>query len=207
MGRWGKKERTRATRTTFQPSIVKRPFRHPIERQRNYYKEHFYGPLRICVIHNLYALPLGRERRNIIFRIMPRFPELEKKLLPPPSSSSSLNSHTGCKKKSSQFLTKYFGFSSALKCWGMSFLGAVQNKAFTNHTLKTVKVDSHITCRLECLGEYGCLSINFVKSQEGDGDCELNSSEDSQHPEDLEEREGTIYYSSEVGINSSTMTF
>ena len=81
----------------------------------------------------------------------------------------------------------------------MRFLGAVPNKALTNHTLKRVKVDNHITCQLECLGEHGCLSINFVKRQEGDGDCELNSSEDSQHPGNLEEQEGTIYYSSQVG--------
>ena len=82
----------------------------------------------------------------------------------------------------------------------MRMLEAVPNKAMnSNHTIKSLKAKTHTICKLDCIEVFGCLSINFVKRQEDeDGDCELNDSEDSQHPEDMEERGETIYYSSQV---------
>ena len=76
---------------------------------------------------------------------------------------------------------------------------AVPNRALnSNHTIKSLKAKTHTDCKLDCIENFGCLSINFVKRQGQDADCELNDSEDSQHPEDMEDRENTTFYATEV---------
>ena len=83
------------------------------------------------------------------------------------------------------------------KCHQTRFL-IFYNIALKNHVIRRLQLPTHLQCRAACSAQHGCLSFNFTPRQEGDGDCELNDSEDSQHPEDLEQRDGNKYYASQV---------
>ena len=72
------------------------------------------------------------------------------------------------------------------------------NQVFKNHSIRRLKTETHQYCHWECFEQSGCLSFNFTPRQDEDGDCELNNSEDSQHPGDLEQQHGTNYYASQV---------
>ena len=72
------------------------------------------------------------------------------------------------------------------------------NQVFKNHVIRRLKTETHQYCHWECFEQSGCLSFNFTPRQDEDGDCELNNSEDSQHPGDLEQQHGTNYYASQV---------
>ena len=92
------------------------------------------------------------------------------------------------------------------KCQQVTRFLISHNIALKNHVIRRLQLPTHLQCRAACSAQHGCLSFNFTPRQEGDGDCELNDSEDSQHPEDLEQRDGNKYYASQVKREEKTDT-
>ncbi|XP_031569775.1 uncharacterized protein LOC116304216 [Actinia tenebrosa] len=84
----------------------------------------------------------------------------------------------------------------ATVCKTMSLLPEKSGSYLRNHAIRTLTVSSQSMCRITCyLSDKQCLSYNFHQSS---GTCEINDSDEFQHPEDLIPSHGHVYRGTKV---------
>ena len=96
-----------------------------------------------------------------------------------------------------------------------TFLGQCRNLRFTsapvhgyrlnNHVIRTISVMNEDFCELQCYMEPNCVSYNFNKRKEENGQhkCDLNnatSEHDNEHSGDLTKNENYVYRGAEVSM-------
>ena len=65
----------------------------------------------------------------------------------------------------------------------------------SNHTIKSIYVDSPTDCALECTAILKCKSFNFKVIESVENNCELNdATRTSSYPSDYKETTGLVYY-------------
>ena len=84
----------------------------------------------------------------------------------------------------------------------------MEDHTLTGHVFKSMVIQDSSACDVNCFVENDCVSFNVKPLQNGDYLCELSSSCDVVHPEDLKEEQGTVYTSFEVKAqNRVTLLF
>ncbi|XP_078348495.1 fibrinogen-like protein A [Oculina patagonica] len=78
-------------------------------------------------------------------------------------------------------------------CRTLEFKTTAEGRALLGHVVKSYLVNSQDDCELKCYMEDECVSINFGPGDSGAFVCELSDSDHDLHPEDLKQRNGTIY--------------
>ena len=84
-------------------------------------------------------------------------------------------------------------------CRQLAFNAPITGKILVGHVINTAKVIDLRHCQLLCLMEADCKSLNMAGvNSEGKAICELNQSDDIQHPENLIPFAGGSYHGTEV---------
>ena len=78
-------------------------------------------------------------------------------------------------------------------CRVLNFFHHFTGKALKGHAIRNIPTPNCELCQIECLSENRCLSYNCRGVS-----CELNSADHIEHPEDLENEEGSDYHAAEV---------
>ncbi|XP_031571518.1 uncharacterized protein LOC116305691 [Actinia tenebrosa] len=77
------------------------------------------------------------------------------------------------------------------ECKTVAFLPEDKGSYLKNHTKETVTTDTQTICRIQCYLSNHCVSYNYHQRT---GTCEINDSDNFQHPGDLIRRDGYVYH-------------
>lgn len=78
-------------------------------------------------------------------------------------------------------------------CRTLKFTLPIDGQALENHVIKNISLESQDVCQMACYLDNACLSYNFGRLQNESYVCQLSDSDDYQHPNDLQQREGFVY--------------
>ena len=90
------------------------------------------------------------------------------------------------------------------QCRNLRFTSApIHGYRLNNHVIRTIDVMNEDFCRLQCYMEPNCVSYNFIKKEEANGQhkCDLNNASyehDNEHSGDLMKNENYVYRGAEV---------
>ena len=87
------------------------------------------------------------------------------------------------------------GPHSADHCRDLNFVYHIVGKALKGHLIRNISTPNCELCQIECFMERRCVSYNCRGELNS---CELNSADHIDHPEDLEDEEGSDYHAAEV---------
>ncbi len=106
-------------------------------------------------------------------------------------------------------------------CQILPFPGQCRNLRFTsahihgfwlkNHVIRTIGVISEDICEWQCYLEPNCVSYNYKKKEEANGEhkCDLNNAtyeHDNEHAGDLAKNRNFVYRGAEVNFHSRTLS-
>ena len=88
-------------------------------------------------------------------------------------------------------------------CRSLMFLKSFGGHALQRHVFKeiylTMEIKPYSDCKNRCLMENSCVSVNIgPPDKNGRRVCQLSDSDHTQHPDDLNPREGYLYWASKV---------
>ena len=88
-------------------------------------------------------------------------------------------------------------------CRSLMFLKSFGGHALQRHVFKeiylTMGIKPYSDCKNRCLMENSCVSVNIgPPDKNGLRVCQLSDSDHTQHPDDLNPREGYLYWASKV---------
>jgi hypothetical protein len=81
------------------------------------------------------------------------------------------------------------------ECKTMDFLQQVADGYLRNHIIQSFSTETQSLCRVKCYLSNLCLSYNY---NENNGTCDINDSDQIQHPDDLIVKAGFLHVSTEV---------
>ncbi|XP_031570608.1 neurogenic locus Notch protein-like, partial [Actinia tenebrosa] len=92
--------------------------------------------------------------------------------------------------------------AAAEGCKGMTFKDTFEGKALKNHVIKTEQATNDAHCESKCFIDDRCIAYSFGKDKDNQKQmCELSESDHVMHPDDLVDREDTIYRRAENNCN------
>ena len=101
-------------------------------------------------------------------------------------------------------------FHSSGQCRTLRFtIDPIHGYRLKNHVIRTIDVNNEDICQLQCYLEPNCVSYNFNKKEEENGQhqCDLNNAtyeHDNEHSGDLSKNENYVHRGAEVNIKSVT---
>ena len=153
------------------------------------------------ILHNVSA--------KEICRIMVCFVEAQKLKIDYTVSKHKLKSCIlGTQETSSDMQLKSIFLSTLDACRQLAFNAPITDKILVGHVINTAKVIDVRHCRVLCYMEADCKSFNMAGvNSEGKAICELNQSDDIQHPKNLIPFPGGSYHGTEVFLSKCYFLF
>ncbi|XP_078373690.1 uncharacterized protein LOC144657247 isoform X3 [Oculina patagonica] len=87
------------------------------------------------------------------------------------------------------------GVLSEEDCRQVEINPSIEDHTFVGHVFKSILIQDSSACQVNCFIEDDCVSFNVKQLQDGKYLCELNNCSDAVHPEDLKDKQGTVYTS------------